>query len=130
MSNKSIYIILLGLLAFLSSCKKDDDGDNLITRNDYLGEWICTENGGTTFPINITKKGISDTIIIDNFSGYGPNDPKAMAIVSGGSMNIPNQNITNTAINIFGTGILNSSATKITMNYHADGVEINATCIR
>ncbi len=117
-------------MAFVASCKKEDDPTTSITREQYLGEWLCNENGGASFTINITAKGNADTIVIDNFSGYGNTAPKAIALVSGSTMTIPSQNITITAINIYGTGVMNSNATKITMNYHADGTEINATCTR
>ena len=121
-------------MAFSSiiSCKKEDTsspdtsgGDN---RNRYTGEWLCNENGGTTFTINITKTGVADTLLIDNFSGYGSSAPLAMAVVTGNSMTIPLQNITLTAIHISGSGVLNTTGTKITMNYIADGNAITATC--
>lgn len=123
---------LLLITSFLSSCSKDDSTPSATSedsRNRYLGSWLCVENGTTSFTINITKKGIADTLLIDNFSGYGSTAPLAYAIVNGNSMTIPTQNITITAVPIIsGSGIMNSAGNKITMNYKADGNVITATC--
>ena len=123
---------LLFVISIISSCTKDENtspnstsGDN---RNRYTGSWLCMENGTTSFTVNITKKGIADTLLIDNFSGYGSTTPLAFAVVNGNSMTIPAQNITITNIAIDGTGVMNSSGAKITMNYTANGTAITAIC--
>ena len=133
MKNKSLYIIAFAI-TLLASCTDEDTptpgGGTTDDRDRYLGDWICTESATLSFTINITKKGTSDTIRIENFGGYGPDEPQAIGLISGNSMTIPFQSITLTSINIQGYGVLNGASTKITMNYVADGNTIAATCTR
>lgn len=133
MKNKSIYIIFLAI-SFINACTKEDSptpsGGASDDRDRFTGTWVCTENGSTTFTINITKNGVADTIKIENFGGYGSTAPQTMALISGNSMTIPSQAITVTLINVQGSAVMNSAGTKITMNYMADGASNSATCVR
>ena len=135
--NKKIYIAAVALSLF-ASCAKDEDSPTLNTddRDQFVGNWICTEKNldnlsTTSFSINITKSGTGDTVVIENFANYGSAPPQAYALISGNSMPIPTQNITNTSILIKeASGIMSNGGNKITMNYKADNVGYSATCVR
>ena len=131
MKIKTLTIVAVASILF-SACSKENDATPGSTddRDRFTGSWICTEAGNpSSFTITITKRGAADTIRIENFAGYGTNEPQAWALISGNSMTIPFQSITQTSINIKGTGVLNTAGTKITMNYIADIDTIAAICL-
>jgi hypothetical protein len=123
--------ILITVSLIFTSCAKDEDttpsgpGSD---RDKFLGTWLCSEtlqNGPTTvFTIKIESQGSEDTIRISNFNNLG-SPYAAIALVSGNSMVIPAQQITQ--VDIAGSGLFNSQG-KILMNYTADTDTLSAVC--
>lgn len=132
---KSIPLLALSALLFLSACATDDDANpNVDERDKYLGKWSCQETIGPntiTFEIYITSYGAADSIRISNFSGYG-NTSVALGLVSGNSLVIPYQQVSITNIPVQGSGTyVNQGANdKINMNYTTDGQSATAVCTR
>ncbi len=123
--------IVLSLTLIFSSCAKDDDTEPSgpgSDRDKFLGTWLCSEtvqNGPTTaFTIKIESQGSEDTIRIINFNNLG-NPYSAYALVSGSSIVIPAQQITQ--VDIAGSGLYNNQG-KIVMNYTADADTLTAVC--
>ena len=130
--NKTNKILIAGLLliGLMTSCAKDDENQPSTPGSDrdkFVGTWLCSEsisNGPTTvFTLNITKQGSADTIYIYNFNNLG-SPFYAIGLVSGNSLVIPSQDITQ--VSILGTGIFTQD--KIQMNYTADSDTLSATC--
>ena len=134
---KSLRVVLpfSGLL-LLGACA-DEDFQDLGTdpRDKFLGAWICKEAIGTsapqTFTIYFTSYGVSDTVRISNFSGYG-NTAVAYALVSGNNLQIPQQQIGVTNIPVQGSGTFSTQGgnERIDMNYLTDGNNATALCTR
>lgn len=125
--------IFLFLTLMISSCAKDDDTGPAAPGSDrdkFLGTWLCSEtllNGPTTvFTIKIESQGSEDTIRITNFNNLGT-PYAAYALVSGSSMVIPAQQITQ--VDIAGSGLYNNQG-KIIMNYTADADTLSAVCTK
>ena len=123
--------VFLALTLVFSSCAKDDDTEPSAPGSDrdkFLGTWLCSEtvqNGPTTvFTIKIESQGSEDTIRIINFNNLG-NPYAAYALISGSSMVIPAQQITQ--VDIAGSGLYNNQG-KIIMNYTADADTLSAVC--
>ena len=131
MFNRRLILIFCSV-TLLFSCAKDDDtqpGGSSDDRQKFLGTWLCEETvtGGptTTFTLEVESEGANDTIRLYNFNNLG--DPfYAIGIVSGSSLVIPNQDITQ--VTIEGSGIYSSN--KIFMNYTADSDSLSAECSR
>jgi hypothetical protein len=120
----------LAVLMLVSSCAKDDETQTTAPGSDrdkFLGTWACAEkvSGGptTVFSISIETQGAEDTIYIYNFNNLGT-PFFAVGVVSGNSLVIPSQSITQVAI--AGTGIYSQG--EIFMNYTADSDTLTATC--
>jgi hypothetical protein len=122
------WIFVLIVSVFIQSCT-DDTGDTGFSdaRDKFEGTWSCRETisgSSITFPVVITKYGGEDSVTLNNFSSFG--DPTyAFGIVSGSSIVIPNQDISNSPVSfiVSGSGIYSStgSTEKITFNYQTDG---------
>jgi len=132
---KRYLLPLLSVVLFFSSCSDDDTanpaGDD---RDKFLGNWYCKETIGsntTTFTINITSYGESDSIRISNFSNYG-NTAVALGLVSGSSLVIPYQEISITNIPVQGSGtfVYQGGNEKMNLIYTTDGQSATAVCNR
>lgn len=135
MNSKSVYITLLVTLLFIS-CTKEEEDDPLNpsadSREKFTGSWLCSEtinSSLSTFTIEFVNLGDADSVYIYNFANTGTSQ-KAVGLVSGNSLTIPNQTIGITPVPVNGTGVLNSSNNKITLNYTYDGDAASATCTR
>ncbi|MFM9009017.1 MAG: hypothetical protein ACKORE_10615 [Bacteroidota bacterium] len=125
------------LMMLMSSCADEDFQDpNADPREKFLGaSWLCKETIGSaapqTFTIFFTSYGISDTVRISNFSGYG-NTAVAYALVSGNSLQIPQQQIGVTNIPVQGSGTFSSQGgnERIDLTYLTDGNNATALCTR
>lgn len=123
-------------LSLLVGCADEDFDDPAADpREKFLGDWICKETIGssapTTFTIFVTSFGVSDSIRMSNFSGYG-NSAVALGLVSGNSLLIPSQDIGVTNIPVQGSGTWSSQGgnEKISMTYQTDGQSATAVCTR
>lgn len=124
------------LMMLLTSCADEDFQDpNADPREKFLGAWVCKETIGSaapqTFTIYFTSYGTTDTVRISNFSGYG-NTAVAYALVSGNSLQIPQQQIGVTNIPVQGSGTFSSQGgnERIDMTYLTDGNNATALCTR
>ena len=132
---KTHLLLIASALLFFSSCADDNTVDpNVDPREKFLGGWTCKETIGAntiTFTINISSYGESDSVRISNFSGYG-NTAVALGLVTGNSLQIPNQQIGITNIPVQGSGTYSSQGgnEKISMNYLTDGQSATAVCNR
>ncbi|MBK7885995.1 MAG: hypothetical protein IPJ86_01425 [Bacteroidetes bacterium] len=132
---KRYLLPTLAAVLFFSACSDEDSanptGDD---RTKFLGNWYCKETIGsnsTTFLINITSYGESDSIRISNFSNYG-NTAVALGLVSGSSLVIPNQQISITYIPVQGSGtfVYQGGNEKINLIYTTDGQSATGVCTR
>ncbi|CAN5556950.1 hypothetical protein BH11BAC2_BH11BAC2_23480 [soil metagenome] len=131
---KYLFPIAIITTLFFASCTDQTATPGSDDRDKFTGDWLCTETIAgtpTTFTININKEGLSDTINIRNFSGYG-SSANALGFVNGNSLTIPGQEIGVTNIPVQGSGIYSDplSGEKISMNYSTDGQSASATCVR
>lgn len=135
---KPVYVIsaLVLFAGLFSSCADEDfDDPNTDPRDKFSGAWICKETIGTaspqTFTIYITSYGVSDSLRISNFSGYG-NTAVALGLVSANNLLIPSQQIGVTNIPVQGSGTYSSQGgnEKINLNYLVDGNSASAVCTR
>lgn len=122
----SLFLILsLGSILFIS-CQKDDPVDEQDARLDYIGQWLCTENGGMTYTVKIHLDSSTQTQIkLYNFHNLGM-DEKANGIVTGNSMNIPNQSLCQGTIQLGGSGVMLSNKNSIEFTYTVnDGANLD-----
>lgn len=121
-SNKLLSIILLGLAAiFTVACEEDNPlEDPLANRDRYLGTWQVTENTGINHPqfysVNIVAGTQDDEIVIERL--YNEVNTRVAGIVSGNSLNIPNQQ--SAGINFVGNGMANADFSQIQITFTAD----------
>lgn len=138
--HKSILFAALASATFLTSCTDQNPGTpNIDDRDRFAGTWICKETIGsgssasvTTFTVDVTKHGVSDTIYLKNFSNYG-SSAVAQGEVTGNSMTIPSQYIGITSILVGGSGVYSGSTNaneKINMVYQTDGQSATALYTR
>jgi hypothetical protein len=127
------WILILTVSIFIQSCT-DDSSDTGFTdaRDKFEGTWSCRETiagSSSTFPVVITKYGDEDSVTLNNFSNFG-DATYAFGIVTGSSIVIPNQSISNSPVSLIvvGSGIYSStgSTEKITFNYQTDGQSATA----
>lgn len=130
-----VLSVVLGLFMLTGCADEDFDDPEADPREKFLNAWICKETIGsaapTTFTIFIASYGVSDSVRISNFSGYG-NSAVALGIVSGSTITIPSQQIGVTNIPVQGSGTYSSQGgnEKITMSYMTDGQSATAVCTR
>lgn len=129
-SKIKLLIILLITSVIFNACTDDDPADPNIPGSDrdkYVGSWLCKETiPGTapnTFTINIQKHGDDDTLYVYNFNNLG-SPFYAVWLISGNSVTIPNQTITQ--VSIGGSGFFSNG--KINLNYSSDGESVSAEC--
>lgn len=122
------YILTLAM--FFSSCTDDNEADPNIPGSDrdkFTGDWLCKEtvtgSAPTTFTITIQKHGDDDTLYVYNFNNIGA-PFRAIWLVSGNSVTIPNQNISQ--VDIAGSGLFSNN--KINLNYTSDTESVSALC--
>ncbi len=119
----------LSVVILFSSCTDDNQADPNIPGSDrdkFTGDWLCKETIGsasTTFTISIQKHGDNDTLYVYNFNNIGA-PFRAIWLVSGNSVTIPNQNISQ--VDIAGSGLFNNN--KINLNYTSDTETVSAVC--
>jgi hypothetical protein len=122
------WIFILTVSIFIQSCT-DDSSDTGFSdaRDKFEGTWSCRETiagSSITFPVVITKYGDEDSVTLNNFSNFD-DATYAFGIVTGSSIVIPNQGISNSPVSfiVSGSGIYSStgSTEKITFNYQTDG---------
>ncbi|HMT29194.1 MAG TPA: hypothetical protein PKD91_07945 [Bacteroidia bacterium] len=130
MKNLRSLLALISLITILNSCVDDNAADPNIPGSDrdkFVGSWLCKEtvtgSAPNTFTITIQKYGNDDTLRVYNFNNLGAQD-YAVWLVSGNSVTIPNQTITQ--IDIAGSGFYSND--KIALNYSSDADQITATC--
>lgn len=125
--NYSKFILIAVLIAFVSSCTKDDT--TIASTDKYIGTWSCKEVQGAvsnTFTITIQKYGNEDSLSVYNFDNLGTNE-KALFIVNDNSVVIPSQNVgINPSYSVLGSGTY--SGGKINLNYTVDGDSYTAVC--
>lgn len=133
---KKISLIAFATVAlFIASCSDETVDPAADPRDKFTGSWLCQEtitgSPAQSFTITISKVGSGDSIKISNFSNYGTTPDQTIAEVSGNSMVIPPQEITQTKIAVDGFGIYSSSGgEKINMNYSTDGQSATAVCTK
>lgn len=115
------------LISLTMATCNPDDGEDVDTRDKYVGQWNCTETATQhpvpiTFSVDITKDALTtDEIYISNFYHLGF-DEKAKGLVNFNSLNLPTQTVCN--ITFFGDGTY--SQNKVNMTYYAnDGADID-----
>ena len=118
---------------FIASCSDETEDPTVDPRDKFTGNWLCKETitgeQPETFPISISKIGNGDSVQITNFSNYGDSIPQTIAEVSGSSIVISLQNITQTAIPVQGSGnYVSNGGGKINFNYTVDGQSASAVC--
>lgn len=127
-------LMLLFITVFFAACTDDNDNDlPEDERLKFLGGWLCTDNsvvfGMSTYSINITTVGSSDSIRIGNFNNLGASTA-VVGLVAGNSLTIPGQTVT--GISLSGTGIYSGNG--FSMNYNADDGQTNdqvsSVCVR
>ena len=130
---KISFIAFATFALFIASCSDETVDPTVDPRDKFTGSWLCQETiTGTptqSFTITISKVGSGDSVKISNFSNYGSTSPQTYAEISGNSIVIPYQEITQTNIVVQGSGIYSSNGgVKITMNYTTDGESATAVC--
>jgi hypothetical protein len=131
------YKVLLTIVALglLGGCSEDETPElNVDDRIKFIGDWKCSETIGSsssTFDIVISSYGESDSLQISNFSLLGTSTV-ALALVSGKSIVIPNQQIGVTNIVVQGSGLYftQGGAEKMNLNYTVDGQSATAVCTK
>ena len=104
--NKLVIILFsFAFAVILIACEKEENNNNeVFTRSDYVGIWSCTETPvakNLYFDCEIVvDTNTSDNIKLKNFAGL---NLTAFAIVSGKSVILPKQTISNNTIEGFGT---------------------------
>ncbi len=111
-------IIALSLSAAFASCTTEENPTNFDDRDDFTGNWSCQETGSSSgtssYTVSISKSTTDSTaILISNFYGLG-NSQKAIGIVDGNSLTIPQQTVDNLNV-LGGNGTLTGST--INLNY-------------
>tara|TARA_R110002050_G_scaffold99409_6_gene206093 strand:- start:3235 stop:3651 length:417 start_codon:yes stop_codon:yes gene_type:complete len=113
-----IVAILLGLA--LGCAPDDTTEDPLANRAKYLGVWQVTENTGINHPqfysVNISAGTQDDEIVIAGL--YNETGTNVVALISGNSMTIPNQN--SGGISFQGSGQANASFSQISLSFTAN----------
>ena len=131
---KKISSIAFSIIVLLiASCTDETVDPTTDPRDKFTGSWLCQETitgmPPETFTISISKLGGGDSVLISNFSNYGTTSDQTRAEISGNSIVIPYQEITQTNIVVQGSGIYTSNGgVKITMNYTTDGESATAVC--
>ena len=120
--NYSPFLILASCVLILSACAKEDTAPDV---DKYLGDWVCKENPPSTFHINITKHGNEDSLDVSNFNNLGAGF-KALFIVSGNSVVIPNQDVS--GFSVSGSGTYNNN--KMNLSYKVDSDNFTAECTK
>lgn len=123
-------LIFVSTVILLSSCAKDEADPNIpgSDRDKFEGSWTCKETpsgmASTTFTITIQKHGEDDTVYVYNFNNLGSNE-KAIFLISGSSVVIPNQDVSGFLVST-GTGTFNNN--KINLTYTVDSDNYTAEC--
>lgn len=126
-------MLLLVLIASVSSCKKDEEVDDRLA---FIGSYSCVEacatNGNFNYNFTISESSVNDTdVIINNFGDFA--NAQVKAAVNGNGLTIPNQtiNISGIALTVSGSGSLNNNILSITYTYSAgadaDNCSVTAT---
>lgn len=126
--NKNLFYLFISSTLLFASCAEEDDNLPGDDRDQYTGSWLCKETPAgmapTTFTINISKTGISDSLFVSNFDNLGANE-KALFIVSGNSVAIPFQDVSGFSVTD-GSGTLSDG--KILLSYKVDNESYTAEC--
>lgn len=106
---------------FFTACEVDDGNeDPLANRAKYLGVWQVTENTGINHPqfysVNISAGTQDDEIVIAGL--YNESATRVVALISGNSLSIPNQNTA--SLNFQGSGQANAAFSQISLSFSAD----------
>ena len=127
--NRRIWFIIVILSALaLTSCQPDEQDSP--TRDDYTGNWLCSENskvsGPSSFPITISASSTNtNDVEIGNFYTFGF-DSKAKASCSGFNISIPSQDLCNHRIS--GRGTMNQNKTTINWTYYVNDGQRTDSC--
>jgi hypothetical protein len=113
--NKVFKCLIVCSVLFLASCEPDEETGP--DREAFLGTWVCTETsqvfGTTSFQVNIVESSANESqVYIRNFYNLGTTE-QAYATISGKSINIPQQVVSNNTIS--GSGTL--SGNRINLSY-------------
>lgn len=115
------------LILMITSCTDENTSPTGDDRDAFTGSWTCSEiskqYGTSSYPVTISKYGDNDSVTINNFYQLG-SSINALALISGGSMTIPFQDISS-GIKVTGTGLLSSS--KINLTYYATDAGVKDT---
>jgi len=126
---QGLYILAVAML--FNACTDDNSADPNVPGSDrdkYVGDWLCREtvsgqSNSTTFTITIQKHGSEDTLYVYNFNNIGI-PIYTIWLVSGNSVTIPNQVISQVALS--GSGFYNND--EINLTYSSDGDAVSAVC--
>jgi|GEM_PF-6601107 len=133
LSSGLFAMLLLVLIASVSSCKKDEEVED---RAAFIGSYACVEacatNGNFNYNFTITESSVTTTdIIINNFGDFA--NAQVKGTVNGTGLTLPNQtiNINGIALTVSGSGSLNNNILSITYTYSAgvdaDNCSVTAT---
>ncbi|MEO8150220.1 MAG: hypothetical protein ABI723_21480 [Bacteroidia bacterium] len=118
-------------ILLLASCTDENTSPTGDDRDNFTGTWTCSEqstiNGSSTFSVTISKIGDLDSVSIKNFYGLGPNY-SAIALISGGSITIPNQSIQG-GYTTYGDGLKSNSKINFTYYVNFSGVSDTVTAV-
>ena len=122
-------IVAIVVAITLISCETGDPVGPTDARDNYLGQWFCTETpvnpsgSNVTFNVNITKD-VNDTtkIKISNFSSL---TGFTVATVNGNSMSIASQNVDGNTVS--GSGNYSPGTDKINLSYAVNNGLTNQT---
>lgn len=122
-------IVAVIIAVTLISCETTDNTGPTDARDNFTGQWFCTETpvspsgSNVTFNVNITKDVNNTTDIkISNFSSLSGN---AIGVVSGNSLTINSQTLDGNTIQ--GSGTYSSANNKINLSYSVNDGLTNQT---
>lgn len=124
---------LIAIVLFLQACETDQDDQS--TREDFLGQWTCTEIEGElapqTYAIEIYAIGLGNAVGIRGLYNQG-NNFVLNGEISGRTIMLPLQMVG--GITFGGSGTMTSELDEIKLNFTAnDGSgndQVKAICLR
>jgi hypothetical protein len=122
-------IAFCAVVLFFSACTEDGSSPSGDDRSAFTGNWTCSEQsklyGPASYPVVISLIGDNDSVTIKNFYQLG-NAVTAIALISGGSMTIPFQDISG-GIKVQGSGFLTNNNSKINLTYYTNDAGVKDT---